>query len=84
VPFTVAVIVLSAKRAKADGSVAADEVKALNRQYGNVCRQGRASCFASALPPISDVDLFRNSQGVVYCDAEIPDGASILVRSSRS
>ena len=33
VPFTVGVIVLSAKMAKADGSVAADEVKAFKEAF---------------------------------------------------
>jgi hypothetical protein len=30
---------------------------------------------ASALPPISDVDLLRNREGIVHFNAQIPNGA---------
>jgi len=33
---------------------------------------GRAS---SALPQFSDINLFGNREGIVYFDAQIPDGA---------
>jgi hypothetical protein len=38
----------------------------------------------SALPLISDVDLLRNGQGVVYLDAQITNGAVDLTVTQQS
>lgn len=37
----------------------------------------------SALPQFSDVDLLGNNQGVVYFDAQVPDGAFNLSASEQ-
>src|SRR6478735_5039444 len=37
------------------------------------CPEGRQSIFA--LPPVSDIDLLGNREGIVHLDTEIPDGA---------
>jgi hypothetical protein len=38
-------------------------------------RPWRAGQSLSALPLISDVNLLRNGQGVIYLDTQIPNGA---------
>jgi hypothetical protein len=44
----------------------------------------RAKQSPSALPPKSDVDLFRYREGVIDLDAEIPDGTLKFGMAQRS